>query len=149
MKLLLVHHSPTRSTQALAAAARGVFALPELAEVELVEKAALEARVDDVLAADAYVLGTTVNFGYISGALKHFFDTTYYEVREETAKRPFTYWIHGGWDTTGAEIAMGQITTGLGWSLAAPPVVVTGEVGEQETDAIAEAAATTAATLLA
>ncbi|MYM19219.1 flavodoxin [Brevibacterium sp. 5221] len=149
MKLLMVHHSPTRATQSLAQAARGVFDLDELASVELVERAALEATAEDVLAADAYALGTTVNFGYISGALKHFFDTTYYEVREATARRPLAYWIHGGWDTTGAERAMEQITTGLGWTLACPPVVLTGEVGPPECEAVAEAVATTAATLLA
>src|SRR5699024_5258678 len=63
-----------------------------------------------------------------SGALKHFFDTTYYAVREPTAGSPFSYWIHGGYDTTGAETAMKQITAGLGWTLAYDPLVFTGEV---------------------
>ena len=45
----------------------------------MVVRAALEATADDVLAADGYLLGTTANFGYMSGALKHFFDTIFLE----------------------------------------------------------------------
>ena len=41
---------------------------------------ALEATADDVLAADGYLLVTTANFGYMSGALKHFFDSTFLQV---------------------------------------------------------------------
>ena len=146
--VLLVHHSPTDNVERLAQAAREASALEGLEDVTLVERAALEATAADVLAADAYVLGTTANFGYISGALKHFFDTTYDEVREPTAGRPFTYWIHGGYDTTGAERAMEAITTGLGWKLASPPVVFTGEVTAAHEESVTEAAATTAAALL-
>lgn len=121
--------------------------LPELDNVEVVERAALEATAEDVLAADAYVLGTTANFGYISGALKHFFDTTYYQVREQTAGRPFSYWIHGGYDTTGAERAMEQITTGLGWKLAFTPLVFTGEVDSNHLESATELSATVAASV--
>jgi multimeric flavodoxin WrbA len=49
----------------------------EIDGVEVVVKRALEAGADDVLAADGYLLGTTANFGYMSGALKHFFDTIF------------------------------------------------------------------------
>ena len=94
------------------------------------------------------MLGTTANFGYISGALKHFFDTTYDAVREPTAGRPFSYWIHGGYDTTGAERAMSQITTGLGWSLVFDPLVLTGEVTDDDLETATELAATVAASAL-
>ncbi|MEV0982995.1 NAD(P)H-dependent oxidoreductase [Brevibacterium sp. NPDC049920] len=147
--VLLVHHSPSDATAALAEAARAGLTMPELEGVELVEKAALEATVEDVLAADAFVLGTTANFGYISGALKHFFDTTYSATREQTAGRPFSYWIHGGYDTTGAERAMESITTGYGWEKVCDPVVFTGEVTEEHTAAVTEMAATVAATTMA
>lgn len=122
--------------------------MPELEGVEVIERAALEATADDVLAADAYVLGTTANFGYISGALKHFFDTTYYDTREQTAGRPFSYWVHGGYDTTGAQKAMESITTGFGWEKAFEPVTFTGEVGEEHLAQVTEMAATVAATVM-
>ena len=96
----------------------------------------------------ATFLGTTANFGYISGALKHFFDTTFNATHEATKKRPFSYWIHGGYDTTGAEIAMKSITTGYGWSLVTEPLIFTGEVDEQYVQQAAELGSTVAATLM-
>ena len=147
-RLLVVHHSPTPRVRRIADAVLQGTRLDGLESVRVIEREALETTVDDVLAADGYILGTTANFGYISGALKHFFDTTYYEVREETAKRPFSYWIHGGYDTTGAERAMQSITTGYGWALVAPPLVFTGKTAEHHLEQASELGATVAATLL-
>lgn len=146
-RLLVVHHSPTAAVRRLADAALTGARLDEIEGVEVVEKAALEATIEDVLAADGYLLGTTANFGYISGALKHFFDTTYDATHEATAKRPFSYWIHGGYDTTGAENAMRSITTGYGWTLSAEPLVFTGEVDEPHLQGATELGAVMAATL--
>ncbi|GAA4515433.1 flavodoxin family protein [Brevibacterium yomogidense] len=150
-RILLIHHSPTESTRKIADAALSAAQIPDLAELgdlELVEVAALQPDIDQVLAADAYVLGTTANFGYISGALKHFFDTVYDHVREPTAGRPFSYWIHGGYDTTGAEKAMEAITTGLGWKLSHDPVVWTGAVEDSHLEQVQEMTATVMASAL-
>ncbi len=147
-RLLVVHHSPSLSTRGLADAVLAGARLPEIEGVEVFEREALQASVDDVLAADGYVLGTTANFGYLSGALKHFFDTTFNATHEATRHRPFSYWIHGGYDTTGAEIAMKSITTGYGWQLVAEPLVCTGEVDEQQVERAAELGATVAASLM-
>lgn len=127
-RLLVVHHSPTPRLVHLAESVLAGANDPAIEGVEVVVRPALEATVEDVLSADGYLLGTSANLGYISGALKHFFDTVYNDVREPTAKRPFSYWIRGGYDTIGAERAMESITTGLQWSLAAPPLVFTGDV---------------------
>ena len=106
--LLIVHHSPTPLLKAINDAVIRGASDDAITGVDVRVVPALEATVEDVLAADSYVLGTATNFGYISGALKHFFDVTYNAVREETEKRPFSYWIHGGYDTTGAERAMAR-----------------------------------------
>lgn len=148
VSVLLVHHSPSPATGRIAEAAVAGLRMPELGDIDVIVRPALEATVDDVLAADAYVLGTTANFGYLSGALKHFFDTTYDAVREPSAGRPFSYWIHGGYDTTGAERAMTQITSGLGWTLVAEPLVLTGEVTDAHLEKATELAATVAASAL-
>ena len=147
-RLLVAHHSPTRPTRGIADAVLAGARLDEIEGVEVIERAALEATIDDVLGADGYILGTTANFGYISGALKHFFDTTFNATHEVTKKRPFSYWIHGGYDTTGAEIAMKSITTGYGWSLVTEPLIFTGEVDEQYVQQAAELGSTVAATLM-
>lgn len=146
-RLLVVQHTPTDNLGSIADAVLTGARHPDLEGVEVQVLPALEAGIDDVLAADGYLLGTPANFGYISGAMKHFFDTVYDHVREETAKRPFSYWIHGGYDTTGAERAMEQITTGLGWTLVAEPVVFTGEVTADRLEAATELGGTVAATL--
>lgn len=147
-RLLVVHHSPTPSVRALTESVLAGARDEAIEGVDVVVRQALEATIDDVLAADGYLLGTTANFGYISGALKHFFDSTYDDVREPTAKRPFSYWIHGGYDTTGAERAMQSITTGLGWTLVADPLIFTGEVTDERLDAATELGGTVAALLM-
>lgn len=147
-RLLIVHHSPTANVQSIAEAVIRGTSFEGLEDVEVVVKSALEADAADVLAADGYILGTTANFGYISGALKHFFDQTFNETHNGTKNRPFSYWIHGGYDTTGAENAMKSITTGYGFKLGADPLVFTGEVTQSHLNSAMELGATIAASLL-
>ena len=68
------------------------------------------------------MLGTPANIGYMSGALKHFFDGIYYPCLEATRRRPYGLYVHGGMDTTGAVRAVESITTGLQWRAVRPPV---------------------------
>ena len=75
-QLLVVHHTPSPAMQAVLEAVKEGVALVE--EVELVLRPALSAGAADLLAADGVLLGTPANIGYMSGALKHFFDTVYY-----------------------------------------------------------------------
>lgn len=120
---------------------------PEIEGVRVVRRAALSATVSDVLAADGYLLGTPANLGYLSGALKHFFDQIYYPCLDETRGRPFGYYVHGGNDVTGAVRGMESITTGLGWRNAAEAVTVTGEPAKADIEACWELGATVAAGL--
>ena len=87
----------------------------------------LAATAIDVLDADGYLLGTPANLGYMSGALKHFFDQIYYPCLDATVGRPFGFWVHGNDDTTGAVRAIEVVTTGLRWRLAQAPVSVVGD----------------------
>jgi NAD(P)H-dependent FMN reductase len=121
---------------------------PALADVEVVVRPALTATAVDVLEADGYLLGTPVNLGYLSGALKHFFDQIYYPCLDATAGRPFGAWLHGQSDATGALRALEAITTGLRWKQVQPPLVVTGEPSRDDLAAATELGAATAASLL-
>jgi len=127
-RLLVVHHSPTRSMRSLTEAVLAGARDDALDDVEVVVRQALEADADDVLSADGYVLGTTANFGYMSGALKHFFDSTFLQIggaldasggagesAGQTAKRPFGLYVHGRYDLTGAVRSVLSITGALGW----------------------------------
>ncbi len=147
-KLLVVHHTPSPSTQALFEAVVAGATHPDIEGVEVVRRAALAAGVPDVLEADGYLLGTPANLGSMSGALKHFFDTIYYPCLDETKGRPFGYWIHGNSDTSGTERQLLAITTGLSWTKVAEPVITTGEPDRRTLEACAELGGTVAATLM-
>jgi multimeric flavodoxin WrbA len=135
---------------------------PQIQGVEVVAHDALDATAEDVLAANGYVLGTAAHFGYMSGAMKHFFDTTFLQVGGSlddhgaasesagvTAKRPFGLYVHGRYDTTGAVRSVMSIAGALGWRQAAASLEALGDVGSDETDAAYELGATVAALLMA
>jgi NAD(P)H-dependent FMN reductase len=159
-RLLIVHHSPTRSLQRLTDAVVSGANDPEIEGVEVVVRPALEATAEDVLAADGYVLGTSANFGYMSGALKHFFDSTFLAVGGaldpsggagesdgDTAKRPYGLYVHGRYDTTGAIRSVQSIVGALGWSQAYDILDVLGDVEDTQVEAAYELGATLAAVL--
>ncbi|MGI5322281.1 flavodoxin family protein [Actinomadura nitritigenes] len=146
-RLLLVHHTPSPSVQAMVEAVRAGARTDEIEGVEVVSRPALTASAVDVLEADGYLLGSPVNLGYLSGALKHFFDQIYYPCLDETIRRPFGAFLHGNNDATGALRALESITAGLKWRAVQPPVVVTGEPGKADLEACWELGAVTAAEL--
>jgi multimeric flavodoxin WrbA len=119
-----------------------------LTEVDVTVRPALSATASDVLEADGYLLGSPANLGYLAGALKHFFDQIYYPCLEATQRRPFGAYIHSSSDPSGALKALTTITTGLQWRVAQAPVVVTGEPGRPDLDAVKELASAVAAGLL-
>ena len=114
----------------------------------MVTVAALEATARHVLDADGYLLGTPANLGYMSGALKHFFDQIYYPCLESTVARPYGLYVHGNNDTTGAIRAVEMVTTGLQWRLTQAPVSVIGEPARADLDACWELGAAVAAGLI-
>ena len=110
--------------------------------------APLEAGVDDVLWADAVILGTPANFGYMSGALKDFFDRVYYPCLERTERLPYALFIRGKTDATGALRAIESIAAGLSWRQVQPPLLVVGDdVGGEHVAAGEELGMTMAAGL--
>ena len=145
--LLIVHHTPSPHVHSMFESAKSGATDDAIEGVDVTVRAALSATAVDVLAADAYLLGTPANLGYISGALKHFFDQIYYPCLEETVGRPYGFYLHGNDDTAGAERAIETITTGLRWHLAAKPVRVLGAPTRADLDACWDLGATLAAGL--
>src|SRR3954451_19112906 len=146
-RLLVVHHTPSPSLHAMLDAVLTGARDPQIEGVEVVTRPALTASAVDALEADGYLLGTPANLGYISGALKHFFDTIYYPCLEATTGRPYALYVHGNNDTTGAVRAVEIITTGLQWKLAQTPLEVVGEPARADLDACWELGAALAASL--
>ena len=142
-----MHHTASPTLHTMFEAVMGGATNEAIEGVEVVARAALAATAVDVLEADGYLLGTPANLGYISGALKHFFDQIYYPCLEETAGRPYGVYLHGNSDTTGAARAIETITAGLEWKLAQRPVTVVGELAKEDREACWELGAAVAAGL--
>lgn len=145
--LLIVHHTTSPSLHSLLDAVVEGARNPDVEGVDVVVRPALSASVVEALAADGYLLGTPANLGYISGALKHFFDQIYYPCLDATVGRPFGVYVHGNNDTTGALRAIDTITTGLKWRRAQEPLSVIGEPSRADLDACWELGASLAALL--
>jgi len=145
--LLHVHHTTSPSVHAMFDAVQSGATDPRIEGVDVVTRAALQASVSDALAADGYLLGTPANLGYMSGALKHFFDQIYYPCLEATIGRPFGVYVHGNNDTTGALRAIEIATTGLGWREVQAPISVIGSPTRADLEACWELGAAVAAGL--
>ncbi len=124
--LLVVSHTPSDNTRRLTeAVVRGA----RHEDIEGVEVRALrpaDAGPADVLWAHGVVLGTTENFGYMSGAIKDFFERVYYPCLERTEALPYVLFIRAGTDGTGARASIERIVTGLRWRAVQEPLVARG-----------------------
>lgn len=147
-RLLIVHHTPSPACQEMYEAVVSGATDPEIEGVEVVRRAALAVTATDFLDADGYILGTPANLGYISGALKHAFDVSYYQILDSTQGRPFGLFLHGNQGTEGAVRAVDSITAGLGWTKAAEHVIVSGAPDKEARKACWELGATVAAQLM-
>jgi NAD(P)H-dependent FMN reductase len=145
--LLIVHHTPSPAVHAMFEAVVSGATDGAIVGVEVMTKPALVASALDVLGADGYILGTPANFGYMSGALKHFFDQIYYPCLDATRRRPYALYVHGNSDTAGAVRAVETLTTGLEWHRVQAPVTVLGTPGRADLDACWELGAAVAAGL--
>ncbi|WP_299051652.1 NAD(P)H-dependent oxidoreductase [uncultured Nocardioides sp.] len=157
-RLLVVHHSPTPTVRALTDAVLAGAQDDAITGVEVVERPALEAGAGDLIAADGVVLGTPANFGYMSGALKHFLDTVFLEAGGALSddgsaggaaggRLPFGLYVHGRYDTEGAERSVLAIAGALPWRLSSDVLAVVGDVDATHTASAYELGATIAALL--
>ena len=126
-KLLIVAHAPSPNTQRMVDAVLKGARHEDIENVEVIYIPPLQAIAADVLAADAIILGTTENLGYMSGALKDFFDRCYYPCLEKTQGMPFTFFVRAGHDGTGTRRAIESITIGLRWRLVQDPLICKGD----------------------
>ena len=112
--LLIVAHAPSPNTKKLAQAAFDGANHPEL-DINVILKSPQDTQPEDILAADALLLGTTENLAYMAGLTKDFFDRCYYPVLDHKQGMPFALYIRAGFDGTGTKRAMQTIITGLRW----------------------------------
>jgi len=107
----------------------------------------LDARAEDIKTAQAIIIGTTENLGYMAGLTKDVFDRCYNECLDTTQGLPFTFYIRAGLDGTGTRRAIESIATGLRWRLVQQPLICKGEFKEEFITQCEELGLTMAASL--
>jgi multimeric flavodoxin WrbA len=145
----VVRHSRSGSTDLLCdAAIESARAVTDTATpVEIRVRGAFDAGPDDLDWADALLLATPANFGYMSGALKDFFERIYHPCLGRTDGLAYALIVKGDTDVDGAVASVQKIATGLGWNLVLPPVTVVGAITDADVDRAADLGATLAAGL--
>jgi len=146
-RLLVVHHTTSPSLESMLAAVLDGTRAEGIVGVEVEVRPALAATASDVLAADGFVLGTPANMGYMSGALKHFFDQVYYPCLTAKAGAPYALYVHGNLDVEGAQRSVAAIVAGLRWERVAADVTVVGTPTKEQQRECWELGAIVAATL--
>ena len=147
-RLLIVGHVPSDNTRRLRdAAATAARDALEGSSVRVVAQSPFETQPEHVLAAGAVILGTTENLGYMSGALKDFFDRCYYPCLEHTQGLPYCLYIRAGQNGTGTRRGVETIVTGLRWRAVQEPLICRGKWDEAFVGQVAEIGAAMAAGL--
>ena len=135
-RLTIIYHSQSGNTQQLAEAV-AAGAREEAAGVDgeltltVSIKTAFNAGLEDLLSADGLLFGTPENFGYMSGALKDFFDRTYYPAEPHQINLPYGVFISAGNDGSGAVREIERIAKGYPLRRVAEPLIAKGEVSQQ------------------
>jgi len=145
--LILIAHAPSTNTKKLSDAILKGAKNKDISNVHIKSIAPLDVRSEDLISADAVIIGTTENLGYMAGLIKDVFDRCYYDCLEKTQGLPFSFYVRAGHDGTGTRRAIESITTGLRWRLVQPPLICQGEFSDEYTAQCEEMGMTMAASL--
>ena len=133
-KLLIVAHCPSNNTQAMGNALLKGAQHNDITNTLTRLKSPFDCNAEDVLNSDAIILFTTENFGYMSGALKDFFDRLYYPCLADSNRndaKPFALIVKAGLDGTGTNLAVHKIINGLKWREVHDTVICKGDFSHQ------------------
>jgi hypothetical protein len=128
--LLIVAHAPSPNTQRLRDALVEGARNPDAAGLEVCCRSPFEAGPAEVMAASGIILSTTENLGYMSGAMKDFFDRIYYPTLDRKQGLPYALQIRAGNDGRGTQRAVETIVTGLRWRAVQEAMICRGDFQE-------------------
>ncbi|MGQ9662205.1 MAG: flavodoxin family protein [Kiritimatiellia bacterium] len=118
--VLIVYHSLSGNTKA---AAEAVADGARKAGAKVVLKDGLEAGTEDLLGCDALAVGSPDYFSYMAGAVKDFFDRTFYPTQGQVTGKPCGIFVtHGGGGK--AVESLKRICTSFKFNLISAPVLV-------------------------
>lgn len=146
-KLVIISHSPSENTKKMAMAVLKGATNSEITNVDVRYLGPLETQPEDLISADAIIIGTTENLGYMAGLIKDVFDRCYYSCIEKTQGMPFAFYVRAGHDGTGTGRAIESITAGLRWRLVQEPLICRGEFKQEFIDQCENLGFTIAASL--
>ena len=101
------------------------------ADVETRLLNAFDADLKDLRWADGLLFGTPENFGTMSGALKDFFDRTYYPAEPFQLNLPYALFISAGNDGSGAVREIDRIAIGYPLRKINEPLIAKGDINQQ------------------
>ena len=123
--ILFIHHSPSENTKKLSKLVQKKIT-NVTPNVNLTILNLIEANTFYFREIDGLIIGTTENFGYMSGLTKDFFDRCYNDLKDKTEGLPIIYYIRAGLDGEGCKVALNKILTGLRWRQVLPPLILKG-----------------------
>ena len=127
--LLIIYHTQSGNTGQLAEAVNRGACLEEEVEVRILKAA--DGRLEDLLWCDAVLFGTPENFGYMSGAMKDFYDRTFYPAEPYELNRPYGLFISAGNDGSGAVRECDRILLGYPMKKVMAPLICKGEINPE------------------
>ena len=130
-RLSMVHHSIGGKMKEMASLLTDMFSNEDKL-IEFRSFSAFEAKATDILQSDGIIFGTPANFGYMSGALKDFFDRSYYELEGKVDAVPYAIFVSASTDGTGAVESVRQICRGLNLKEVPEPLVLTKKLSESD-----------------
>ncbi len=126
-QLLIVSHTPSGNTRLISDALLRGASDESLTGVEVFASRPLNTGPNPVLSASGIILSTTENFGYMSGAMKDFFDRIYYPCLGKTNGLPWALVVRAGNDGSGARASIERIVSGLNWKAVQAPLLLAGD----------------------
>lgn len=126
--LLIVANTPSENSLILRNAVRKGI---EKSAFPFIVKPPMETDASDVLSCSGIIIGTTENFGYMSGQIKDFLERIYYPCLERSEALPWALYIKAGLDGTGATRSVEKIVSGLKWRAAQDPLLLQGTFKEE------------------
>ena len=128
--LLIVYHTQTGHTEAMARAVARGARHPDAGGVEVRLRRAVDAGLTDLLWADAVVFGTPENFGQLSGGMKDFLDRTFYPAQGRIEGLAYAVFVSAGNDGRGALEGLRRIARGYPLREVCEPIIARGRFAD-------------------